>query len=235
MKESKKMVEKEVAFMKKKGAPASMIKHEKAEMETMKRGGKTKKYDGLWGRLARSPDNRFFAGQDTEGKFHTGVIKPMSSSREDEMKRGGKVKKMASGGMTNPKKDPRVAAMMMARRAPAMPGGMPGGAPRMPAPTMAPPPPGANSPMTGMKKGGMSKTMSGDVEKGSNKLTKFGESAVQKRGHTKGKNFGDFGKSVGIMSGAKRFTEGGYVKSADGIAQRGKTRFGMPKMKRRFI
>jgi hypothetical protein len=32
MKESKEMMKKEVAFMKKKGAPKSMIKHEKAEM-----------------------------------------------------------------------------------------------------------------------------------------------------------------------------------------------------------
>ena len=39
MKESKAMVGKEVAFMKKKGAPASMIKHEKAEMMGMKKGG----------------------------------------------------------------------------------------------------------------------------------------------------------------------------------------------------
>jgi hypothetical protein len=39
MAESKKMVGKEVAFMKKKGAPASMIKHEKAEMMGMKKGG----------------------------------------------------------------------------------------------------------------------------------------------------------------------------------------------------
>jgi hypothetical protein len=44
-----------------------------------------------------------------------------------------------------------------------------------------------------MAKGGLTmketmgpRTMSKDVEKGSNKLTKFGESAVQKRGHTKG-------------------------------------------------
>ena len=36
--ESKKMVGKEMAFMKKKGAPASMIRHEKAEMG-MKKGG----------------------------------------------------------------------------------------------------------------------------------------------------------------------------------------------------
>jgi len=39
MKESKAMMGKELAFMKKKGAPASMIKHEKAEA-----GMKTKKY-----------------------------------------------------------------------------------------------------------------------------------------------------------------------------------------------
>jgi hypothetical protein len=39
MKESKAMVGKEVAFFKKKGAPASMIKHEKAEMKGYARGG----------------------------------------------------------------------------------------------------------------------------------------------------------------------------------------------------
>jgi hypothetical protein len=61
-----------------------------------------------------------------------------------------------------------------------------------------------------LKGGGMAKmketmgprTMSKDVEKGSNKLTKFGESAVQKRGKTKGKNLGDAGKTMGIMGGA---------------------------------
>lgn len=40
MKESKEMMRKEVAFMKKKGAPKSMIKHEEAEMK----GGAVKKY-----------------------------------------------------------------------------------------------------------------------------------------------------------------------------------------------
>ena len=39
MKESKKMMAKEVSFMKKKGAPKSMIKHEMAEAG-MKKGGK---------------------------------------------------------------------------------------------------------------------------------------------------------------------------------------------------
>jgi len=43
MAESKKMIGKEIAFMKKAGAPKSMIKHEKAEMG-MKKGGKAKGY-----------------------------------------------------------------------------------------------------------------------------------------------------------------------------------------------
>ena len=43
MKESKAMMKKEVSFMKKKGAPKSMVKHEMAEAG-MKNGGKVKKY-----------------------------------------------------------------------------------------------------------------------------------------------------------------------------------------------
>ncbi len=43
MKESKAMMGKEVAFMKKKGAPKSMVKHEMAEMGAMKKGGSVKK------------------------------------------------------------------------------------------------------------------------------------------------------------------------------------------------
>jgi len=43
MKESKAMMGKELAFMKKKGAPKAMIKHEMAEAKGMKYGGKTKK------------------------------------------------------------------------------------------------------------------------------------------------------------------------------------------------
>jgi len=39
MKESKAMMGKEVAFMKKKGAPKSMVKHEMAEARGMKKGG----------------------------------------------------------------------------------------------------------------------------------------------------------------------------------------------------
>jgi hypothetical protein len=85
-----------------------------------------------------------------------------------------------------------------------------------------------------MKSGAMPRTMAGDVEKGSNKLTKFGESAVQKRGKTKGKNFGDSGSSIGIQGGAmcmggktsvKKMSSGGMAsKRADGIASKGKTK-----------
>jgi hypothetical protein len=40
MKESKAMVKKEVSFMKAKGAPKAMVKHEQAEAKGMKSGGK---------------------------------------------------------------------------------------------------------------------------------------------------------------------------------------------------
>lgn len=92
------------------------------------------------------------------------------------------------------------------------------------------------APAMGMKKGGKAKevigpkSMSKDVEKGSNKLTKFGESAVQKRGHTKGKNLGDSGKSIGIEGmkkggKTKKMATGGMTSSrADGIAERGRTK-----------
>lgn len=91
-----------------------------------------------------------------------------------------------------------------------------------------------------LKGGGMAKetmgprTMAMDVEKGSNKLTKFGESAVQKRGKTVGKNLGDSGASVGIQAGGmcgggmaktKKMSAGGSASArADGIASKGKTR-----------
>jgi hypothetical protein len=84
-----------------------------------------------------------------------------------------------------------------------------------------------------LKKGGVAmketmgpKTMSMDVEKGSNKLTKFGESAVQKRGKTKGKNLGDSGPTVAPKT--VKMAKGGSASSrADGCAERGKTKGAM--------
>ena len=54
MKESKAMMRKEVAFMKKKGAPKSMIRHEEKEMGGGK--GKVKKFAGKSGSLVLPPD-----------------------------------------------------------------------------------------------------------------------------------------------------------------------------------
>jgi hypothetical protein len=99
---------------------------------------------------------------------------------------------------------------------------------------------GQHTDLSKLKKGGkiMAKETMGprnmgqDVEKGSNKLTKFGESAVQKRGKTKGKNLGDSGPTESIMSGGmkkggkvKKMAMGGSASSrADGIASKGKTK-----------
>jgi hypothetical protein len=93
---------------------------------------------------------------------------------------------------------------------------------------------GKHTDLSKLRKGGMMKkmakggetmgprTMSMDVEKGSNKLTKFGQSAVQKRGLTRGKNLGDSGKTVKPKT---MMAKGGSASSrADGIASKGKTK-----------
>jgi len=66
MAESKKMVGKEVAFMKKKGAPAAMVKHEKAEMG-MKKGGGVKKM-AAGGSASKRADGVAKSGK-TKGKM----------------------------------------------------------------------------------------------------------------------------------------------------------------------
>jgi hypothetical protein len=66
------------------------------------------------------------------------------------------------------------------------------------------------------------RTMAKDVEAGSDKLTKFGQSSVQKRGTTKGKEMGISGPAIGETKGKiGGFAKGGKI---DGIAQKGKTR-----------
>ena len=84
VKESKSMMKKEVSFMKKKGAPKSMIKHEMAEAG-MKYGGKVKKMAG--GGLAAG--HKQADGVAQRGKTDTKRV---------TMKKGGAVKKMRSGG-----------------------------------------------------------------------------------------------------------------------------------------
>lgn len=155
------------------------------------------------------------------------LIKKAFTMHDDQLHEGKRtdLSKLKQGGSTMKRKQINPAMAMMAARAL--------GAQAQPNPMMAPPSPQ----MPGMKKGGMAesmgpKTMSEDVEKGSNKLGKFGESDVQKRGHTKGKNLGDSGKTIGIEGGGmkkggkvKKMAMGGSASSrADGIASRGKTK-----------
>ena len=66
MKESKAMMKKEVSFMKKKGAPKSMIKHEEAEYG-MKKGVKKMAGGGMTGSFRRAADGVASKGK-TKGK-----------------------------------------------------------------------------------------------------------------------------------------------------------------------
>jgi hypothetical protein len=75
MKESKAMMRKEVSFMKKKGAPKSMLKHEMAEM----RGAKKMRMGGMAYSKGGSASSR------ADGVAHKGKTK-------------GKMVKMAYGG-----------------------------------------------------------------------------------------------------------------------------------------
>jgi len=83
MAESKAMVKKEVSFMKKKGAPKSMIKHEESEMTGMKKGGMAK----------------YAKGGMTASKM--GAVKTAAPSRDGVAVKGktkGTMIKMSKGG-----------------------------------------------------------------------------------------------------------------------------------------
>jgi len=76
MAESKAMMKKEVSFMKKKGAPASMMKHEMAEATGMKKGGMAKKMAS--------------GGLSSGHKSADGIVsKGKTKGKEIVMKRGG--------------------------------------------------------------------------------------------------------------------------------------------------
>lgn len=91
MKESKAMMKKEVGFMKKAGAPKSMIKHEMAEAG-MKYGGKTKKManggitTAKMGAVKTAAPSR--DGLAAKGKTKGTMVK-MSGSKPLGMKKGG--------------------------------------------------------------------------------------------------------------------------------------------------
>lgn len=91
MKESKAMMKKEVSFMKKKGAPKSMIRHEESEMKGMKKGGGVAASKmGAVKTAAPSRDGVAIKGK-TRGKQ---VV--MAGGKG--MKAGGMTKKMRYGG-----------------------------------------------------------------------------------------------------------------------------------------
>jgi len=90
MAESKKMVKKEVSFMKAKGAPKSMIKHEEKEMKYAK-GGMTASKMGAVKTAAPSRD-----GVASKGKTKGTMIKMAGNS--NDLKKGGMPKKMNKGG-----------------------------------------------------------------------------------------------------------------------------------------
>ena len=80
--ESKAMMKKEVAFMKQKGAPKSMVKHEEAEM-------KEKKY-AKGGSVKATPMGKVTAGGKRAHGEHTVQQKGHTKGKMVAMKRGGK-------------------------------------------------------------------------------------------------------------------------------------------------
>lgn len=91
MKESKAMVAKEMSFMKKKGAPASMIKHEKAESKGYKKGGVATSLSAHAG----MPASKAHAGLKTGGA----VFRKAADGIASKGKTKGKQVVMQKGGM----------------------------------------------------------------------------------------------------------------------------------------
>ena len=86
MAESKKMMAKEVAFMKKKGAPKSMVKHEMKEAG-MKKGGMAKYAKG--GSVKASAMGKVVAGGIKAHGEHTVQKKGHTKAKQVTMKKGG--------------------------------------------------------------------------------------------------------------------------------------------------
>jgi hypothetical protein len=201
------------AFAKKAGVPQSVGQEfAKADKgKTFKEGGMMKHSDMKEDiKMDKSQDKamikKAFRQHDIqEHKGGKGTKLALKKGGSTDMCYGGKVKKMAAGGQVDPR------AAMMAKKRPMPPGGMPPG--RMPPPqgnpnvaapqlqgrpTMARPmaPAAAPAPTMPMKKGG--------------RIASKGEHSVQKK------------SKRGAM--VVKMANGGFVKSADGIAKRGKTR-----------
>lgn len=93
MKESKEMVKKEVAFMKQKGAPKSMIKHEMAEAKAYKKGGIATSLKAH----AAAPASKAHAGMKSGGFVRS------ADGIASKGKTKGTMVKMCGGGMAKKK------------------------------------------------------------------------------------------------------------------------------------
>ena len=96
MKESKAMVAKEMSFMKKKGAPKSMIKHEMSEAK-MAKGGIATSLKAH----ASAPASKAHAGMKAGGMTKMGSVRTAAPSRDGIASKGktkGTMVKMAYGG-----------------------------------------------------------------------------------------------------------------------------------------
>ena len=184
------------AFAKKVGIPQSVGKdfNDADKGKTFKKGGDTMV-------MKKKMDSKMMAAlmaarQPAMPPAAAAAPAPMAApGGMGGMRKGGMTKKMASGGMA---KDDTKQDKAMIKKA----FGMHDKQEHK----------GEKTDLSKLKKGGMAakkmakggmakesmgpKTMSKDVEKGSNKLTKFGESAVQKRGHTRGMEPKMKGKTV---------------------------------------
>lgn len=89
MKESKAMMQKEIGFMKKAGAPKSMIKHEMAEAKGMKKGGVATSLKAH----AALPASKAHAGMKSGGYVRAAdgvATKGKTKATQVKMARGGK-------------------------------------------------------------------------------------------------------------------------------------------------
>jgi hypothetical protein len=101
MAESKTMAKKEISFMKKKGAPASMIKHEKAEYG-MKKGGMAhedvKMDKGMMQKAVNKHEGRLHKGEPMTKLAKGGTFRSSANGIASKGKTKGTMVKMNMGG-----------------------------------------------------------------------------------------------------------------------------------------
>jgi hypothetical protein len=247
MKESKGMMKKEVSFMKKKGAPKSMIKHEEAEME----GKKMRKFAA--GGMSYMDRVAQLRGESDKKRLETRAQRDVAKAPSEKVL------------ATRASLDAKIAASRQAsdaKRAARM-------APPVPPPAAAPaplaPPPKRSMPALGgmgaaggtqamMRKGGMAgsyrKAADGKAHKGKTegkmvKMAMGGMAPGKKPMGLQARQFGTgpgmrpmpkhLGKAVtdrgkAILGKASGGSIGSFRRAADGIASKGKTKGTMVKM-----